>query len=169
MDESTNNNNMSSCANCGKGEESSDSLRRCGARKMVKYCSRDCQKAHRLQHEKQCKLRAAELHEEALFRQPPKREDCPICFLRLPTLSKGKTYMACCGKIICSGCIHALKGMNSVTKCPFCRTPASYSNEEVMEREKKRAEVDDAEAMHNLEGVTMMKGFMVCHRIMQRH
>jgi hypothetical protein len=28
--------------------------------------------------------RAAELHEELLFRQPPKEEDCPICFLVLP-------------------------------------------------------------------------------------
>jgi hypothetical protein len=29
-------------------------------------------------------MRAAELHEELLFRQPPKEDDCPICFLVLP-------------------------------------------------------------------------------------
>ena len=37
----------------------------------VKYCNRECQIAHRPQHKKECKQRAAELHEEALFKQPP--------------------------------------------------------------------------------------------------
>ena len=58
--------NTSSCANCGKGEENSIALKKCGACKMVKYCSLACQKAHRPQHKKECKKRAAELHEEAL-------------------------------------------------------------------------------------------------------
>ena len=149
MDESPNNNNMSSCANCGKGEESSDSLRRCGACKMVKYCNAACQKAHRPQHKKECKERAAELHDEALFKQPPINEDCPICFLRMPTLSKGKTYMACCGKLICCGCIHAVK-MNGVAKCPFCRTPTAPTDEENIKLVMKRVEIDDAQAIGNL-------------------
>jgi hypothetical protein len=52
---------------------------------LVKYCGRDCQIAHRPQHKNVCKMmRAAELHEELLFRQPPKEDDCPICFLVLP-------------------------------------------------------------------------------------
>jgi hypothetical protein len=33
---------------------------------------------------KECKLRAAELHDEALFKDPPPKEDCPICFLPMP-------------------------------------------------------------------------------------
>ena len=33
--------------------------------------------------------------------------------------------------------------------CPFCRTPAPTSDEESLEREKKRAEVGDAVAIHN--------------------
>ena len=37
------------CANCGEGEESSGDLKACTACKMVKYCNRDCQIAHRPQ------------------------------------------------------------------------------------------------------------------------
>ena len=36
--------------------------------KMARYCNSNCQKAHRLDHKKECKKRAAELHhEEALY------------------------------------------------------------------------------------------------------
>ena len=36
------------CANCGKGEDESDILKACTACKLVKYCGRDCQIAHRV-------------------------------------------------------------------------------------------------------------------------
>ena len=138
------------CANCGKGEEGSTSLKACTACKLVKYCSRDCQKAHRKQHKKESRKRAAELHDEKLFKQPPQKEDCPICFLYLPALGTGKKYNSCCGKIICSGCIHAVKGMDNDQLCSFCRTPFPASDEEAIERIEKRIEVGDAAAMHNL-------------------
>ena len=153
MDKSTNNNNMSVCASCGKGEEESIGLKKCSGCMSIRYCSAACQQAHRSQHKKECRKRAAELHDEALFKQPPKDDDCPICFLTLPLLCTGKTYMTCCGKVICSGCIHAVKGMDthSVAKCPFCRTPAPAPNsEEIMERMKKRMEVDDAQAIYEV-------------------
>ena len=68
---STDSNTLSlCCANCGKGEESSGELKLCTACRMVKYCSRDCQKANRRQHKKECKKRAAELHDEELFSKP---------------------------------------------------------------------------------------------------
>lgn len=71
-----------SCANCGKmREECSGDLKTCNGCKMMKYCSRDCQITHRPQHKKECKQRAAELHEEALFKPHPPKEECPICFL----------------------------------------------------------------------------------------
>src|SRR6056300_111922 len=95
------------CANCGKGEEEGGVLKNCVACKMVKYCSRDCQKAHRPQHKKECRKRATELHDEALFKQPPLEEDCPICFMRVPSLGTGTIFKSCCGKVICSGCIYA--------------------------------------------------------------
>ena len=95
---------LSVCANCGK---EGSNLKSCAACKLVKYCSRDCQQAHRPQHKRECKKRAAELHDEKLFKQPPPKEDCPICFIRLPMLKTGCRYMTCCGKDICSGCAHA--------------------------------------------------------------
>ena len=156
-------NNSSVCANCGKGEEASIDLKACTACKLVKYCNRDCQIAHRPQHKKDCKKRAKELHDEKLFKQPPPKEDCPICFIRLPTLDTGKRYNACCGKVMCSGCVHAPvyddQG-NEVDseKCPFCRVPRiSESDEENIKRIKKRVEAGDAMAMHTL-GVYYDKG-----------
>ena len=95
------------CANCGKGEESSGDLKACTACKMVKYCNRDCQIAHRSQHKKACKKRATELYDKALFKEPPWEEDCPICFLPLPSADQ-VTFESCCGKYICDGCIYAM-------------------------------------------------------------
>ena len=64
----TETNAMLFCANCGKGEEGANSLKVCTACKMVKYCNVACQKAHRPQHKKDCKKRAAELRVESLFK-----------------------------------------------------------------------------------------------------
>ena len=141
---------FSACANCGKGEEDNVALKNCVACMMVKYCSRDCQKAHRPQHKKECRLRAAELHDEKLFKQPPQLEDCPICFMRMPTLQSGYRYMPCCGKIVCCGCLYAVSKLDKEEKCPFCRAPAPKSVEEGIERVKKRVEVGDAQAMYEL-------------------
>ena len=143
------------CANCGK--EDSDGLKACTACKMVKYCNRDCQIAHRPRHKKACRKRAVELHDEALFKQPSPPEDCPICMIPIPSLHTGSKYKACCGKFICSGCIHApvydnlgnIIG-NGGKKCPFCRTPEHTSDQEVIERAKKRVEAGDAHGMFNL-------------------
>ena len=62
-------NNLSVCANCGKGEEESANLKSCAACKLVKYCVRDCQATHRPQHKKACKKRAAEIYDEKLFKR----------------------------------------------------------------------------------------------------
>ena len=40
-------------------------LKNCTACRLVKYCGVECQKAHRKQHKKACKQRAAELKDEA--------------------------------------------------------------------------------------------------------
>jgi len=56
-----------------------------------------------------CKLDAEkEISDKELSKHPPSIfGDCPICFLQLPSFNKGWKYMTCCGKVICSGCIHA--------------------------------------------------------------
>ena len=142
---------MSLCANCGKGEEAGIKLKACTACKLVKYCNRECQIAHRPQHKKDCKKRVKELHEEKLFEQPPPLEDCPICMVRLPTLDKGRAYMECCGKEICCGCMYSPvydnQGNVAADLCPFCRTPPASSDEEMFKRYKERIELNDAHAM----------------------
>ena len=117
--------NMSMCANCGKGEEESSKLKKCVACKLVKYCSRECQATHRPQHKKACKKRAAELYDEKLFTEVEPKE-CPLCFLLLPYESNTSSFMSCCGKVICIGCVYSMnkgraKGKNQI--CAFCRTP----------------------------------------------
>ena len=152
--------NKSICANCGK--EGSDVMNLCNKCNQVKYCNAACKKKHRHKHNKACEeyLRVeAEKHDEKLFKQPPPEEDCPICFVRLPTLGTGKTYMSCCGKRICSGCILAPVYDNQGNKvdnqkCPFCRTPFPDSKE-AMKREKKRVEMNDPIAINH-------RG--ICHR-----
>ena len=147
---------------CGKEGSDSD-MNICNKCKLVKYCNASCKKKHRSKHKKQCDRRLAELHDEKLFKNLPSQYgDCPICFIRIPTLSTGRRYKSCCGKIICSGCMYAPVYDNQGnevdnTKCPFCRTPAT-THEEAIEREKKRMESDDAEAIYNT-GCHYLEGF----------
>ena len=143
---------MDTCANCGK--EGSD-LNICNKCKAATYCNAACKKKHRKKHKKKCEIRVAELHDEALFKVPLPPEDCPICFLRLPSMESGSKY---CGKTYCSGCCHApvydtwgniISGRN----CPFCRDDiiaTASSNKTMIEIYTKRVEKDDTQAMSNL-------------------
>jgi hypothetical protein len=159
------------CADCGK--EGGVSLKACKSCMQVKYCNAECQKKHWPTHKKDCKLRAAELRDEALFKDPQPMEDCPICFLPMPILliscvtlppatilsvpvndfaiaheglaaKDTEEYFACCGKTICQGCIHSFwKSGNS--KCPFCNSDRSgKTREEQVEELMKRVAVNDA-------------------------
>jgi hypothetical protein len=122
------------CANCGVA--GGVSLKSCKACMQARYCNAECQKNHWSKHKKECKQRAAELRDEALFKDPPAKEDCPICFLPMPRrliccvllppatitsvpiydLSKAneelenistEDYYPCCGKSICQGCLYS--------------------------------------------------------------
>ena len=142
------------CANCGKEGHDSD-MNTCNKCKMANYCNAACKKKHRKKHKKECRRRAAELYEKALFKQPPPLDDCPICFLRMPCLTSAQVYMSCCGKLICRGCKHAPLYDNrgnkvNNEKCAFCRTPPPFSEREVLERYKKRMKKDDPIAISNL-------------------
>ena len=72
----------SCCAECG--EEGGVSLKTCKECMTIKYCGATCQRKHWPKHKKDCKIRAVELRDEALFKDPPAKEDCPICFLPMP-------------------------------------------------------------------------------------
>jgi hypothetical protein len=140
----------SCCAECGK--EGGVSLKVCKSCMSVKYCDATCQKKHWPTHKAACKLRAAELRDEALFKDPPPKEDCPICFLPMPNKliscvslppatvlsipihdfadaheeelvdKEMETYYPCCGKSICQGCIYSFCAAGNIGKCPFCNS-----------------------------------------------
>lgn len=132
------------CANCSRY---GDDMKKCSGCLEVKYCSRDCQMAHRPSHKKACKKRAAMILEEKLFRDPPPREECPICFLELPFEDDQTTYQSCCGKLLCLGCTLA----DSSKSCAFCRTPTLKNRgRQANERRNKRIEQNDVHAIRDL-------------------
>ena len=142
------------CAACGK---EGGNLNTCNKCKMVTYCNAACKKKHQSKHKKACERRVAELHDEALFREPPPREDCPICFIPLQIDGRQKAFKSCCGKVICSGCIYAMfdeaRGRDGeVGICAFCRTPMATSDEEEVKRLNKCSESGNARAFYNLAG-----------------
>ena len=72
----------------------------------------------------------------------------------MPTLlDTGSRYKTCCGKDICSGCIHAVRERDgNIGLCPFCRIPTSTSDKEDTDRLRKRVELGDAMAIYTLGG-----------------
>ena len=139
------------CAACGT--EGGDSLKACTACHMVKYCNRDCQIAHRQQHKKECKKRAAEIYDEKLFKEV-EPEECPICFQPLPLDARQTGFHPCCGKRICGGCVYAMLKSEGGSKqlCAYCRTPAADDDEESIERIKKLMASGNEYAYYHLAG-----------------
>ncbi|EJK71031.1 hypothetical protein THAOC_07563 [Thalassiosira oceanica] len=69
---------VDACANCGKSGECDDvKLKNCTACYLTKYCSVDCQRAHRSEHKPACKLGAAEIKERPNFKPPKSLELSP--------------------------------------------------------------------------------------------
>jgi TPR repeat protein len=164
------------CADCGTEEGGGVSLKACKSCKHVKYCNAKCQRNHWPTHKQICKQRAAELRDEALFRDPPAMEDCPICFLPMPTdlifcislppatissvpirdfaeankefAHKGmEVYYPCCGKSICGGCNHSFDKSGNKEKCPFCNSHTAKTDEERAEQTMTLVAANDPRAM----------------------
>ena len=129
------------CANCGRG---GIELVMCNSCKHIKYCSVTCQKQHWPKHKQECKQCAARSN-KFLFKQPPPKDDCPICFLPMP-FEHG--YMAslypCCGKIVCDGC-HYSNHTSRNHKCPFCSENVKSNN--LIEQVQKWVEANDDNAL----------------------
>ena len=141
------------CANCGKYGGDTVKLKKCTACRLVNYCGVDCQKAHRKQHKKACKQRAAELKEEQLYSQGHEREEggfCPICTLPMPfPVAAHSVVSPCCLKSVCGGCslAAAKRGMED---CPFCRTPFPKDDSDTLAMVQARVEKKDPVAIYNL-------------------
>ena len=144
----------SCCAECGKEEGTGGvNLKTCKSCMIVKYCGAACQRNHWPKHKQECKQRAAEIRDEALFKDPPPKEDCSICFIPMPILLISSVtlppatissvpindfaiaheklairlmdvYYPCCGKFICGGCVYSLKKSGNIGTCPFCNASA---------------------------------------------
>jgi hypothetical protein len=172
---------MTTCADCGKEEERGGgfSLKACKSCMSVKYCNAACQRNHWPKHKTACKLRAAELRDEALFKDPPPKEDCPICFLPMPIKiiscvslppatilsvpiydfaneheeladEDTEAYFPCCGKSICKGCLYSYS-MNGKDKCPFCNAERLGKTDVEKDGEvMKRAETNDPASIYML-------------------
>ena len=143
----------SKCAACGR-EDGDGGLKLCAACNLVKYCCASCQRKHRPAHEEDCKVRAAELREEALFQTPPPPDDCPVCFLpHSVEFVQGfhtQHYKTCCGKTVCYGCQFTMAQMSSSREkhvCAFCREPCVQTAKEDIERGKERMALGDADAL----------------------
>lgn len=121
------------CAYCGISEVDEVKLKECDNCDLVRYCSDECRQDHKLQHEEECKKRAAELHDELLFKQPESTHlgDCPICLIPFPFDGLNSTFLACCGKSVCEGCCYANQKREFEERlqhsCPFCRHPVPTS------------------------------------------
>ncbi|EJK70365.1 hypothetical protein THAOC_08280, partial [Thalassiosira oceanica] len=121
------------CANCGRHGSETVKLKNCTACRLVKYCGVDCQRAHRKQHKKACKQRAAELKDEQLYSrglERPGGDFCPICTLPIALpIDEHAVIKTCCMKRICRGCsVAALK--RGMLDCAFCRTPMKPDNDD---------------------------------------
>ena len=97
--------------------------------------------------------------DDELFKDPPPKEDCPLCFLPMPYADGhvcGVTvkYMPCCGKTLCCGCVLAsqdeIRKGNIKPWCPFCRVPLPKSGKEDVKRYRKRMKLNEAEAFFHL-------------------
>ena len=147
------------CASCGIAEVDDTKLKECDGCDLVRYCSDECQREHRPEHESKCRERAAELRDEILFRQPESSYlgDCPICYLPLPiSIDQNFTnrVQTCCSKIICGGCTYSNDFCQvrdkTQFKCPFCRHPVPASLEEAEKNKMKRIAANDPLAMSRM-------------------
>ena len=142
-------NTVARCAECGEGGAG---LKMCNACKHINYCSVTCQRRHWPRHNNECKQRAARLHDESLFKQPPHKDDCPICFLPMPfACHEMAARFSCCGKIVCKGCDYSCL-ISGNLKCPFCNANKILPVEIALEQTMKRVEANDANSLWQLGG-----------------
>ena len=157
------------CANCGR-LGSIIKLKNCNACRLVKYCGVDCQRAHRKQHKKACKQRAAELKDERLYSQGLERSEgdfCPLCTLPIPMpVGKHSVFEVCCFKKICNGCVTAAE-KRGMLDCAFCRTPCADDDSDALAMVQARVEKKDPEAINFL-GKKYYRGQLGLQKDMRR-
>jgi hypothetical protein len=152
------------CTSCGITTSVDIKLKKCNACDLVRYCSDKCQQEHSPKHEEACKKRAADIHDDLLFRQPESSHlgDCPICLLPLPIDPTKSTLMSCCSKSVCNGCNYANQSREVEQSlhqtCPFCRHPAPKTDAEADKNTIKRAAANDPVALRRMAAIRYKEG-----------
>ena len=137
------------CANCGIAAAGDDIKLKTCACKLVKYCTVNCQKIHRSQHKKNCKMGLVKLRDDNLFKMPDGSHlgECPLCCLPLSLDPELSSLFSCCSQMICDGCSYAnqMRDEESTAnpRCPFCREPYAMSMEEAERNVAKRIKAGD--------------------------
>ncbi|KAL9182861.1 hypothetical protein ACHAXT_004140 [Thalassiosira profunda] len=91
-----------------------------------------------------------EMHDKALFEEPPVDDECPVCCMRFP-IENDTAYLPCCGQVICAACLDMARASGKKFCCPFCRQDlGSFSDAEAARRVEQRMETGDACACHML-------------------
>lgn len=93
------------------------------------------------------------LRDKSLFKEPPPKDDCPICFVPMPSAyQKIASFHPCCGKIVCKGCVHscARSSTSGDYKCPFCNAEIEDDNKKRHMQMKKRVKANDVNTLTEL-------------------
>ena len=151
------------CAECGV--DGGVSLKTCKSCMLVKYCNADCQRKHWSTHKAECKRRAAELHDEVLFKDPLAKEDCPICFLPMPA------KMICCvslqpatvSSVPIEDFANLLSNCNILSKLHVVKANAGWANAIV--KLYTQHEISYAEAVTNTTDTTIYASFI--HQLLE--
>ena len=106
------------CANCGMLEVDDVKLvlEECTDCHLVRYCGNNCRENHREQHEEECKIRKALLHDRKLFTQPDETHfgECPLCFLPMPIDADKSTFYTCCSEVILAVFMPITRAMEAI-------------------------------------------------------
>ena len=113
------NEEIQTCACCNTAPQANKPLHDCGGCRSIKYCSRECQLAHRKEHKVDCNIckynkLACEKFcvdqdvEDGLYDlKEDTREECPICMMGIPEETINMDVMPCCFQTICGSCRYA--------------------------------------------------------------
>jgi len=142
---------MMCCVSCGTADVNNIKLKEYnvldGSAAFQKHTSQQ-------ERDSESRSRAAEIHDDILFRQPESSHlgECPICLLPLSLDTKHAMMQSCCSKLICIGCYCASIRYEVVKlikrrSCPFCRQPEPKSAAEIEHYKMKRRKANDPVAI----------------------
>ena len=136
------------CAHCERHEPTLSSCSRCG---LVKYCSRDCQRAHWKEHRPLCILKADRIPQPVEIPTWPlgsqksagQDEEYAICLDPL-VAENGSTLTLPCGHVFHGSCVEGLRARGVAKVCPLCRADLPPGPNKLFEEAVRRYFVVEA-------------------------